>query len=70
VKRLITSDGYARAKAISGVLFIIFGFVVISESIMRIPTAGFKVFPLGAFGVVIAALGIVRIRAYVMRTRL
>ena len=69
MRRFVAGDGYARARSVSGALYIVFGIVVLVEAAFRIPTGGWRVIPLVVFGLAIAGLGIVRIRSYVLRPK-
>ncbi len=70
MRRLVAGEGYARARSVSGALYIVLGIVVLVEVGLRVPTAGWRVIPLVVFGLAMAGLGIVRIRSYVTRPKL
>jgi predicted membrane channel-forming protein YqfA (hemolysin III family) len=63
MKRLIRSEGYARARLVSAALFVILGAVVIART-LAVTGASFSAIPACALGGAMIALGVLRYRDY------
>jgi len=68
VRRLVRSEGYARARVVSGALFSILGAVVFVRSVMvaGVSLAGL---PGCVLGLAMVGLGVLRIRDFAARRR-
>jgi hypothetical protein len=63
VKRLVQSEGYARARLVNGTLFVVLGSVVIVRTLVAV-RFGLQVLPACVLGMAMIALGAVRLRDY------
>ena len=63
MKRLVRSEGYARARLVSAALFIVLGALVIYRTLAVTGLAGTAI-PGCVLGLAMIALGIVRFRDY------
>lgn len=63
MKRLVHSEGYARARLVSGALFVVLGSILIVRTIVVVG-ASFSAVPAYVLGVAMIALGALRYRDY------
>ena len=63
MKRLVHSEGYARARLVSGALFVVLGSILIVRTIFVVG-ASFSAVPAYVLGAAMIALGALRYRDY------
>ncbi len=63
MRRLIRSEGYARARLVSAALFIVLGTIVIYRTLAVTGLAGTAI-PATVLGLAMIALGVLRFRDY------
>ncbi len=63
MKRLVQSEGFARARLVNGLLFVVLGSVVIGRTLITV-RFGWQVLPACVLGGAMVALGAVRFRDY------
>ena len=68
MKRLVASEGYARAKVASGVLFVVLGIAILGRTLATLGLSITSIAPL-VMGAAIAGLGVMRVRDYLARRR-
>ncbi|MDQ2857610.1 MAG: hypothetical protein M3R53_03030 [Candidatus Eremiobacteraeota bacterium] len=68
MRRLVRSEGYARARVVSGVLFAVLGAVVFVRSIVAAGVS-LPALPGSVLGLAMLALGVLRVRDYAASRR-
>lgn len=63
MKRLVRSEGYARARLVSGALFVVLGSILIVRTLFVVGVA-FAAIPAYVLGIAMIALGALRYRDY------
>jgi hypothetical protein len=68
VRRFVASQGYARAKVATGVLFVALGVLIVGRTLAALGFSTASVAPL-VMGAAIMGLGVMRVRDYFARRR-